>query len=229
MRDAPRWRLGQQGKASFLSRLRLVRRLLRARGLPYRLVSDCQAQVVMTKRRFPAKALSLGSLLLALMPAASLAEHATSGRAARDLRQARSNGRHGLRYLFGRVLRASVPCRLFGTGEGGRNGRGRSVRLRRAGGRRRAAAPVHRHPEERRRGPRGLHPVRAHRLRAVVLALSGQNPTPADRARRHSPRRPRARSTIRRTSPRAGSGCSTARKTPACRARRSLRWRASTG
>ena len=31
----------------------------------------------MTKRRFPAKALSLGSLLLALMPAASLAEHAT--------------------------------------------------------------------------------------------------------------------------------------------------------
>ena len=31
----------------------------------------------MTKRRFPAKALSLGSLLLALMPATSLAEHAT--------------------------------------------------------------------------------------------------------------------------------------------------------
>ena len=31
----------------------------------------------MTKRRFPAKALSLGSLLLALMPAASVAEHAT--------------------------------------------------------------------------------------------------------------------------------------------------------
>ena len=31
----------------------------------------------MTKWHFPAKALSLGSLLLALMPAASLAEHAT--------------------------------------------------------------------------------------------------------------------------------------------------------
>src|SRR4051794_18564381 len=31
----------------------------------------------MMKRRFPAKALSLGSLLLALIPAASLAEHAT--------------------------------------------------------------------------------------------------------------------------------------------------------
>src|SRR3954469_25002051 len=53
------------------------RRLLRLQGLPSRLVSDCQAQVVMTKRRSPAKALSLGSLLLALMPAASLAEHAT--------------------------------------------------------------------------------------------------------------------------------------------------------
>ena len=152
-----------------------------------------------------------------------------SGRAARDLRQARSGGRHGLRYLFGRILRASVPRRLFGTGEGRRNGRGRSVRLRRAGRRRR----------RRRTRLTGIPKSVAAALAVCTrfgrtgFALSfWRFPDKPDAGRSREAAlaaQARARSTIRRTSPRAGSGCSAARRTPACRARRSPRWRASTG
>ena len=161
---------------------------MQARGLPYRLAGDCQAQVLMTERRFPARALSLGSLLLALMQAASLAEHATIPVAPLA--------------TYGKLDRAGVTVSGISSGaffahqfhvaySGLVKGAGMV-----AGGLYACAEQVDdvvlrtRLPASRRASPRRSRSAPssgapASRCRSGAFRT---NPTPADRARRHSPR-----------------------------------------